>query len=184
MSNRSHHAGNVPVLETERLIMRGQRLDDFRQCAAMWADPDITRYISGKPLSEEEVWSKFLRNVGHWTLMGYGVWVLEEKATGRFLGELGVGDFKRNIQPSFGDMPEFAWVLAAHAQGKGYATEAAHAAIAWSETHFGPVRSKRMVCLIDPENLPSLRVAEKCGFREFQRTTYHDKPTIVLIRSR
>jgi RimJ/RimL family protein N-acetyltransferase len=71
------------------------------------------------------------------------------------------------------------WVLAGDTHGKGYATEAAGAAIAWGETHFGPVRT---ACIIAPENAPSIRVAEKCGYREFQRTTYKDNATIMFVR--
>ncbi|MEY2396091.1 MAG: hypothetical protein QOF94_2436, partial [Acidobacteriaceae bacterium] len=52
---------NVPILETERLRLRGHRLEDFVQCAAMWADPLVIRYIGGKPLTAEESWTRFLR---------------------------------------------------------------------------------------------------------------------------
>ena len=90
---------DVPVLETERLRLRGHRLDDFAASSAMWADEVVTRYIGGRPFTEEEVWARLLRYVGHWALVGYGYWVLEEKATGAFVGEMGFGDFKRDIQP-------------------------------------------------------------------------------------
>src|SRR2546426_7424830 len=56
----------VPVIETERLRLRGHRPEDFPDCAAMWADPVVTRYIGGKPLSEEEAWTRTLRCLGHW----------------------------------------------------------------------------------------------------------------------
>jgi RimJ/RimL family protein N-acetyltransferase len=70
-------------------------------------------------------------------------------------------------------------VLAAWAHGRGFATEAARAAITWGETHFGPVRT---ACLIHLANASSLRVAEKCGYNETIRTTYKDQPTMILIR--
>jgi len=159
--------------------MRGHRLDDFAACAAMWADPIVTRHIGGKPLSEEEVWARLLRYVGHWVLLGFGYWALEEKDTGDFVGELGFADFKRDMEPSIKGVPELGWVLASKAHGKGYATEAVHAAVAWGETHFGKVRT---VCIIHPDNLASIRVAEKCGYKEFQRTTYKAHATIMLAR--
>ena len=54
----------VPVLETERLRLRGHRLDDFAAYAAMWADPAVTQHIGGKPIPEEESWTRFLRQAG------------------------------------------------------------------------------------------------------------------------
>lgn len=169
----------IPILETERLRLRGHRLEDFVHSAAMWADAKVTKHIGGQPLSEEESWTKFLRYVGHWSLMGFGYWVVEERASGNFLGEIGFADYKRDIQPSLKEVPEIGWVLAAHAHGKGFATEAVRAAVAWGDTHF---HSQRTVCIIAPENLPSIRVAEKCGYQEFQRTTYKGKPALMFER--
>src|SRR2546427_3493984 len=114
----------VPVIETERLRLRGHRPEDFPDCAAMWADPVVTRYIGGKPLSEEEAWTRTLRCLGHWAWLGFGYWVVEEKATGSFAGEMGFSDWKREIEPSLKGVPELGWVLATRAHGKGYATEA------------------------------------------------------------
>ena len=161
--------------------MRGHRLDDFAACAAMWADPIVTRYIGGKPFSEEEVWARLLRYVGHWALLGFGYWAIEEKDTGEFIGELGFADFKRDMEPSIKGVPELGWVLASKAHGKGYATEAVRAAVAWGETHFGKART---VCIIHPENLASIRVAEKCGYKEFQHVTYKGHATLLFNRVR
>ncbi|WP_230532516.1 GNAT family N-acetyltransferase [Microvirga roseola] len=169
----------IPVLETERLVLRSHRLADFPECAAMWGNPEVTQFIGGKPSTEEEVWSRLLRYAGHWAFLGYGYWAVEEKATGRFVGEVGFADFKRDIEPSLKDVPEIGWVLAPHGHGKGYATEAARAAVAWGESHFSTVRT---ACIIAPENAPSIRVAEKCGYREFRRTTYKGQPTIMFVR--
>src|SRR5882762_1121515 len=98
--------GEVPVIETERLRLRGHRREDFAECAAMWADPVVTRYIGGKPLTEEEAWARVLRTVGHWAWMGFGYWVMEEKATGSFAGETGFSQWKREIEPSLKSVPE------------------------------------------------------------------------------
>jgi RimJ/RimL family protein N-acetyltransferase len=103
--------GEVPTIETERLRMRAYRLDDFKDCAAMWADPAVVGYVGGKPFSKEEVWAKMLRYVGHWSLMGFGYWAIEEKASGDHVGEIGFADFNRDIQPSLAGMPELGWVL-------------------------------------------------------------------------
>jgi RimJ/RimL family protein N-acetyltransferase len=169
----------IPTISTERLILRGHGPDDFPDSLALWTDPEVTRFIGGKPSTREEVWARLLRYAGHWAMLRFGYWAVTEKATGRFLGEVGFADFRREIEPSLDGVPETGWVIAPHAHGKGYATEAVRAAIAWGETHFGHGRT---ACIIAPENGPSIRVAEKCGYREFSRTTYKDKPTIMFMR--
>ena len=179
MSSDSHRAKKVPVLETSRLILRGHRFDDFAQCAAMWVDPQVTRYIGGKPLTEEECWSRLLRYVGHWAWMGFGYWVAEEKETGNFVGEIGFADYRRDLEPALKGVPEIGWVLASHAHGRGYATEAVHAAVAWGDMHFS---SEQTFCIIAPENAASIRVAVKCGYREFKATSYKGQPTLMFVR--
>jgi RimJ/RimL family protein N-acetyltransferase len=169
----------VPTIDTDRLTLRGHRLDDFADYLALWTDPAVTRFIGGKPSSREEVWGRLLRNIGHWASLGFGYWAIIEKDTGRFIGEAGFADFRREIEPSLDGVPEIGWALAPHAHGKGYATEAVRAVISWGHGHFG---SRRTACIIAPENEPSIRVAEKCGYREFCRTTYKDKPTIMFVR--
>jgi RimJ/RimL family protein N-acetyltransferase len=167
------------MLETERLRLRGHRIEDFTPSATMWADSKVTQYIGGRPLTEEEAWTRFLRYAGHWSVMNFGYWVVEEKAGGNFLGEVGFADYKRDIAPSLKGVPEIGWVLAAHAHGKGFATEAVRAAVAWGDQHFPSVR---MACIIAPENLLSVRIAEKCGYREFERGMYHGKPVLMFDR--
>lgn len=174
-------AAIAPVLETERLVLRGHTPADFDECAAMWADPLVTRHIGGRPSSAEEVWTRLLRYAGMWALLGYGYWVVRERETGRFVGELGFADFRREITPALGDAPEAGWVLAARAHGRGFATEGLRAALAWGDAHLA---SPRTVCIIAPENAASLRVAEKCGYREGTRTTYKGEPTIICERRR
>lgn len=145
----------------------------------LWADPEVVRYVGGKPSTREESWSRLTRYVGHWALQGYGFWTLRERDTGLYVGEVGLADFKRAITPSFSGAQEMGWVLAAWAHGKGYATEAVRAALAWNEQRFP---GARLVCMIEPANASSLRVAEKCGFREYARTTYKDSEVVLLER--
>ena len=172
-------AAEVPVLETERLKLRGHRLDDFSHSAAMWADPNVTRHLRPTPFTEEESWSRLLRCVGHWVLLGFGYWVVEERETGQFVGEIGFADYRRDLQPSLDGVPEIGWVLASQAHGRGYATEAVRVATAWGDTHFGATRT---ACIVSPENLPSIRVAMKCGYRESQLSTYKGHPTMTFVR--
>ncbi len=145
----------------------------------MWSDPIVTRFIGGKPSTEQQTWSRLVGYVGHWALMGFGYWALEEKATGRFAGEVGFADFRRDIAPSMKGVPELGWALASSFHGKGLATEAVRAAVAWGDARF---ESARTVCLIDPSNLASVRVAEKCNYSVFERTLFNDRPTLFLER--
>jgi len=96
----------VPVVETARLRLRGHRLDDLDECMAMWADPIVTRFIGGKPSTQQQTWARVLGYVGHWSLLGFGYWAIEEKASGRFIGEIGFADFKREIAAPMKDVPE------------------------------------------------------------------------------
>jgi RimJ/RimL family protein N-acetyltransferase len=171
----------VPVIDTERLRLRGHRLEDFEACAVMWADPIVVRHIIGRPSTQEETWGRLLRYAGHWSHLGYGYWAIEDKTTGAFVGELGFSDYKRQIEPAIKDVPELGWVLTPEMHGQGFATEAVRAALVWGDAHFASARS---VCLIAPENAPSIRVAEKCGYRELLRTTYKGEPTILFERGR
>jgi RimJ/RimL family protein N-acetyltransferase len=169
----------IPVLETERLTLRGHRLEDFAACAAMWADPLVSWQLGRAPFTEEESWTHLLRYVGHWALLEFGYWVVEDKASGAFVGEVGFADYKRDMESPVKELPEIGWVLASAAHGRGYATEAARAALQWGDAHFS---TRRTTCIISPDNRASIRVAEKCGYREVATTAYKGHPTMVFVR--
>ena len=168
----------APILETERLTLSGHRAEDLDDCLAMWSDPGVVRYIGGKPSGREEVWARLLRYVGHWAVSGYGFWQIRERASGRFVGEVGLADFKRDIAISFAGAPETGWVLMPWAHGKGFATEAMTAVLAWSDA-----AHPRTMCLIDPGNAASHRVAAKVGYRELARADYKGENVVVLERN-
>ena len=146
----------VPILESERLRLRGHTLEDFAPGCVMW--------------------TRLLRYVGHWQLLDYGFWVVTDKVSGAFLGEVGFADFKRDFTPALG-VPEIGWALMPHAHGKGVATEAVQAALIW-----GDQRWPRTACLISPENTPSIRVADKCGYRPYAHITFAGTPTTLFER--
>jgi RimJ/RimL family protein N-acetyltransferase len=166
-------------VDTKRLTLRLPTLKDFDESATMWSDQAIIRHVGGRPFTREESWLRLLRHVGHWQLFDFGFWVVREKTGGGFVGEVGLGDFRREMTPGFRGDPEMGWVLARNAHGKGYATEAASAALAWMSLRHNPART---VCMIEPENTASLRVAEKCGFKEFARTTYKNSAVVLFER--
>ena len=147
----------------------------------MWADPTVTRYIRETPFTPEETWTRLLRFIGHWALLGFGYWAVEHRKSSEFIGEVGFADYRRDLKPSLEGTPEIGWVFASQAHGKGFATEAVRAAIAWGDITFG---RKRTACIIAPGNAASIRVATKCGYREFEHTSYHGHPTVMYVRDR
>lgn len=164
------------MIETERLILRPHALGDFDTMLAMSSDPEVMRFIlHGGAVARQDVWNKLLRNIGHWSALGYGLFAVVEKVSGRHVGDTGLADFCRDLGADFDPFPEAAWLYAREAQGKGYATEAAAAAHAWFRERNGRTRT---VCIIAPDNAGSIAVAEKLGYRPFAETEYKGDPVI------
>ena len=166
-SNPSSPSG-VPTVETPRLRLRPHRRDDFPACIALWADPYVTRYIGGRPLTREEVWARFLRYAGSWHWLGFGYWAVEELSSAQFVGELGYAQNERTFDPSLAlvdgagrTMPEVGWILAPQFHGKGYATEAARRALDYAFTDMG---RDVVISLIRPANVRSAQVARRLGY--------------------
>lgn len=169
-----------PILTTARLTLRGHAAADLDACAAMWGDPAVTRFILERPSTREETWARVLRYAGHWALQDFGYWLVEETATGRLVGDVGLADFKRILEPPSDGQPEIGWALAAWAHGRGYATEAVGAVLAWSDRHLA---GQATVCIVDPPNAPSLRIAARFGYQEIARVDYQGAPVIVFRRA-
>lgn len=170
----------APVIETPRLVLRPHRLGDFEALAAMWREPDVVRYISGKPSTSEQSFTRLLRYAGHWALLGFGYWAIEDQQSGEFAGEAGFADYRREIEPRLDGMTELGWIVAPRWQGNGYATEAVRACLTWGAQHF-PAGTK-FSCIITPDNAPSIRVAEKCGFALRVNTTYQNDTVAMYTR--
>lgn len=169
----------APIVSTNRLTLRAHRVEDFAALHAMWSEPVVHEFITARPPTPEESWGRLLRYAGHWKLLGYGYWAVEERATGHFVGEMGFADYHRNKMAALKDTPELGWVLSQAVHRRGYATEALAAITEWGDRNF---KAKRTACIIAPENAASLRVAHKLGFIEDKRTTYNDQPTVLLYR--
>ena len=162
--------------------MNMHQATDLDDSASMWGDPTVTRYISGgKTSSRTESWARILRHAGSWSLLGFGYWAIRETSSGRFVGQAGFADPRREIVPSLDGIPEAGWVLAPWAHGKGYATEAALALVIWADTNLPNVET---VCLIQPENVASFRVADKAGYVRWGLGSMNDGQTIILRRPR
>jgi RimJ/RimL family protein N-acetyltransferase len=117
---------------------------------------------------------------GHWALLGFGYWAVEEKSSARYIGEIGFADFRRDLYPAIQEMPELGWVLAAHAHGKGYATEGLRAIVAWGDRQFGSLST---ACIIRPGNHRSFRVADKLGYGVIRDAAAADAADVILVRS-
>lgn len=171
----------IPVLTTPRLILRGHLPEDFAIYARDRADPVVMRFIGkGEVLDAEEAFKGFLSIAGHWALMGYGYWALEEKASGQRIGNVGFAQKKRPPEHPASGAPEMGWALASSAHGKGYASEAVAAALVWGRERFGA--GARTVCVISDGNEASIRVAEKAGFKQFATASRYDLGRRVFER--
>ncbi|MBE9636060.1 GNAT family N-acetyltransferase [Salipiger mangrovisoli] len=171
----------VPVLETERLILRGHRADDFEAVSRMWADPRVVAHISGVPSTREQAWARLLRYTGHWLHLGFGYWAVTDRADGTFLGEVGFADYRRDTEPDLAGVPEAGWVFAVHAHGKGYATEAVTAMLRWADATLGHAAT---VAMFEPAHAASIHVARKVGFRDERKGRYGGKEALFLYRPR
>ena len=169
----------APIIKTDRLILRKHKVEDFAALHAMWTEPAVYHHIIGRPPTREESWSRLLRYAGHWAVLGYGYWAVEERESRTFVGEMGFADYHRDIDPSFGGRPELGWALKTSLHGKGFATEALTAITAWGDVSFG---KRETSCMIAHENTASIRLANKIGFREKLRTTYKSEPVVVFFR--
>jgi len=146
------------VLETERLILRPFAIDDFDAFAAMYADPRVAEFVTedGKPLSRFSAWRAFATIAGHWTLRGFGLFAVVERATGTFVGR--IGPWQPEGWPGF----EIGWTLRSEYWGRGYATEAVKRCI---ENAFTELDRSHISSFIAPENMRSIHVAERVGER-------------------
>jgi RimJ/RimL family protein N-acetyltransferase len=167
------------MIETERLTLTKPTLADFDDSYAMSSDAVVTEFIGGKPASREDAWNKLLRNIGHWTSYDYGIFTVREKASGIFVGEVGLAHFSRGLGEAFDPFPEAAWVLATSAHGKGYAKEAVAATHAWMDQSWKP---QRTVCIIHPDNRASIQVAETLGYAGFGETEYRGARPMMFDR--
>jgi RimJ/RimL family protein N-acetyltransferase len=171
----------TPVLETERLYLRGYELADFPAHAAIWAHPRTTRDFEGYQYDEETSWLRFQRNVGQWHFFGYGMWALEDKQSGRYVGAVGFMQAKRALNVAYRDAPEAGWVIAPDCHGQGLAREALAAAFAWADSH---IATPETWCMINPPNEISRKVAARFGFRRAQDAQYKGKLVQTYLRAR
>jgi RimJ/RimL family protein N-acetyltransferase len=156
----------IPTVETERLILRAWRESDVAPLAEIRADPEVGRWL-GFPdpaLSRESIG----RWVEHWSQHGFGLWAVEHKGSGRFIGRVGLM-YHEDWTASAHDA-EIGWTLASDAWGRGYATEAARAVLDWARARGAP---RRIISITRPDNVRSQRVMQKLALALIGETTWH-----------
>jgi RimJ/RimL family protein N-acetyltransferase len=142
-------------IETDRLLLRPPRREDFDAWAAFMADEEAARRIGG-PLSRPMAWRGLVAMAGSWALQGFGMFSVLERGTAAWVGRLGPW------MPEGWPGPEVGWGIVRSRWGRGYATEGSAAAIDWA---FDALGWEEVIHCIDPGNAPSIRVAERLGSR-------------------
>ncbi|MBO0144821.1 GNAT family N-acetyltransferase [Agrobacterium sp. Ap1] len=163
------------MIETPRLILRPPIYSDFKPMIEMFSEEPVLRQI-GK-LNRSEIWTRLLRDVGHWQLMGFGQFSIIERAQNTYAGKVGFAVFERPLGRADTNI-EMSWTLQSGFHGRGYATEAAQAVQHWFERdHRQPT-----ACLIAVGNVLSLRLAERLGYKEIDKVCRDKGDAIILQR--
>lgn len=155
-------------LTTRRLILRPVCADDYDDLVKLWRDENFTRFTSGRPLSEEEVWFRLLRDIGHWQIKNYGNWTIRDSSSHIYLGSVGAFDYRRDIDVSM-DSPELGWGIPPQYHGQGIASEALESLIEYLDKR---PAFERTVCMISPDNHASVKLAARNGYRQYAKTDY------------
>ena len=159
----------MPVLESERLLLRPWRSGDVDELDRIYADPEVHRYLGG-PFTRERTAEQVARFVQHWEERGFGMWVAEHKATGRMIGRIGL--MLHDDWTESEDKVEVGWTLDPEFWRQGLATEGAIASIRYA---FEELQLGRIISFTLPDNVASRRVMEKCGLSLQGRTVWRSR---------
>lgn len=161
-------------IETGRLLLRGWRDEDVEPYARLCADPEVMRFIeAGSTLSPAQAGEQVSRFVRHWEERGFGLWAVEERRSGLFVGFAGFA-FQENWAEG-GHKTEIGWRLDRAFWGRGLATEAAKAGV---DHGLGKLGLERIISIIQPGNAASRRVAEKAGLNLRGRTRWRGSDVV------
>ena len=161
-------------IETERLLLRRWLEEDLEPYARLCADPEVMRFIgNGSTLNREQSGEQVSRFGRHWDERGFGLWALEEKESGAFVGFAGLS--YQEDWPEGEHKTEVGWRLVRAFWGRGLATEAAKASVDYGlET----LELERIISIIQPGNTASRRVAEKAGLTPRGETRWRGTPVV------
>ncbi|WP_254695361.1 GNAT family N-acetyltransferase [Oceanicola sp. D3] len=159
---------NIPVIETERCILRAPEERDF-PAAVAFGESERSKWVGG-PYPRRAAWGVLLASIGHWALRGYGQWMIEDRATGEAAGRTGF---------LFNDgwhEPEIGWWLHDGFEGRGLAFEATQAALAYGAEHFG---IDGPISYIRQGNTRSAALAERLGAAPEREVEFFDAPCVI-----
>jgi RimJ/RimL family protein N-acetyltransferase len=162
----------IPTLETERLRLVAPAARHFDEFAALLADPGFVQHLDLSPLSRNDAHRAFCAMLGHWQLRGWGGFIVEERASGAFVGRVGINDWEGWPEPELG-----WWTIPAK-WGRGYAGEAARAVLDFVRRLD---RTSRLVSFIRRRNQRSIRVADKLGATYERDIEFLGGPTRVYV---
>ena len=160
----------IPMLETDRLILRAPKLADFEHWAAFFAS-ERARYERGI-MPRDDAWQVWASDTANWQLRGYGPFGVDDRATGQYLGEVGI------YQPDSYPGPELGWFVVPEAEGKGIAAEAARAVMLWARRSFG---WDRLVNFIDRRNARSIALGLRLGGAIDTEGASEDSDDLVIV---
>lgn len=169
----------APLIETDRLVLRSWRKEDLPRWYDILQQENVTRFLGGTSGTMEDVWRRIAAGVGSWSLMGFGRWAVTMKESNHLVGDVGLFNAWRALEPNFREEPEIGWVFSPEVQGRGIASEAALAVLGWAEANLTPTR---IWAIVSPENGASLRLGSRLGFEPVGETLYHNETTVVLER--
>ncbi len=168
----------MKILETNRLILRHLELDDLDELFALYCDPDVVRYIPDAPRNYEEARKELEWHMnGHPKHPEFGLWATIHKNTNKFIGRCGLLPWTFDGR----DEVEVAYLISKTYWGQGLGTEAAQAILDYG---FEKIKLSRLICLIDEENLASIRVAEKIGMSFEKESKDEIGPFLLYSRNK
>jgi RimJ/RimL family protein N-acetyltransferase len=170
---------DVERVETERMVLARLRPEDLDDMYALLSDPAVARTLTpdGRPPTRREIEANLAGKLEHWQTLGFGLWLARDRATGATVGR---GGLQHTYTASINDV-EAGWVVVPERWGQGLATEMARAAL---DAAFGPLELREVVAFTRPDNLASLRVIEKTGFRYEREVEHAGLPHVLYRRAR
>lgn len=168
-----------PEISTERLDLWRPAARDHVELIKLLADDEVRRHLGSRPTGAVEEFNRLCRNAGSWALFGYGIFTCRARGGDEVLGICGVFHSWRGFGKGLDDTPEIGWIFARKTWGQGIASEAARASLAWFDAAFP---GRRVGCMINDTNLPSLAVAAKLGFVRYGEEVDNETTLILLER--
>ncbi|MAI89348.1 GNAT family N-acetyltransferase [Ponticaulis sp.] len=164
---------DIPVIETDRLILRAARNEDYQPTFDMWQMDEYVRFAGNRRKSSGEVWTDLQSKIGAWGLFGFGYLMFEHRETGKVIGSGGFTLSRRSeMSPSLPMIPEAGWGIAPEYWGQGYTGEAMRGVLNWMREQDPQFPAQ---CIIDPGNTASERIALRLGFEKKGDRIMYDK---------